>query len=445
MGSRTRAAAVVLGACVLTAAAAVPALAHDMKTEEGKAEAAAILAEYRPGWAAPQAIRGQAIPCTNGKIQNYPCKNVELLSFSPQNEIGGSNSSSSMWSWYDSKTSDEYILFGRNNGVSFVKVTDPLRPVYLGNLPSWNGVKATWTDVRVYKNWMFTGKDSVNNGIQAFNLERLRGVTGPQTFKEDAHYAGLTNSHTLWINSQTGFLYASGASSCKSGVTIIDIKDPTKMKQVACYASEVYSHEALAWNYNGPDKRFTGREILWNFTGQGKTMTIIDVTDKNNLKVLSKTTYPGASFTHQGCFDSEMKTININDETISTRGGSPNFVFNVEKLDAPRLVANYKDTYEAINHNCYTLGNRSYQAAYKAGLQIRDMSQAAGGKVPVVGYFDTEPSSDASGFSHTWMILNPLRSGAVPVGSMGIGLYLVKPTGEAVGSGTGPFPSDIVR
>ncbi|GGJ87541.1 hypothetical protein GCM10010123_16410 [Pilimelia anulata] len=440
MDNRTRKAGIVLGVVALALAAGLPAAAHDTRTEEGKAEAAAILKEYRPGWQAPEAISGAPQACVNGKIDKYPCKNVELLSFTPQNTIGGSNSSSSMWEWYDEQTKDEYVLFGRDNGISFVKVTDPLKPVYLGNLPSYNGVKATWTDVRVYKNWMFTGKDSVNNGIQVFNLEKLRNVTSAQTFKEDAHFKGLTNSHTLWINQKTGFLYASGASSCNSGITVIDIKDPLNLKQVACYSSEVYSHEALVWNYNGPDTRYTGKEIAFNFTGQGKTITILDVTDKSSIKVLSKTSYPGASFTHQGCFTEDMKFLSINDETASTKGGSWNILFNIEKLDAPKFTVNAKDSYEAVNHNCYTVGNRAYQAAYKGGLRIRDAGQFANGKLSELGYFDTEPNSDSSGYSHTWMILRPLRSGAIPVGSMGIGLFLIKPTGEAVGTGTGPFP-----
>jgi choice-of-anchor B domain-containing protein len=400
--------------------------------------AAAVLKAYQPGWMAPQGIQGP-VACTNGMIEKYPCKNVELLSFTPQAQIGGSNSSSSMWEWFDEKTNDEYVLFGRDNGVSFVKVTDPLKPVYLGNLPSYNGVKAVWTDVRVYKNWMFTGKDSVNNGIQAFNLEKLRSVTSPQTFKEDAHFKGLTNSHTLWINQKTGFLYASGASSCNKGLTIIDVKDPMNMKQVACYSSEVYSHEALIWNYNGPDTRYTGKEIAFNFTGQGHTITILDVTDKSNLKVLSKTTYSGASYTHQGCFTEDMKFMDVNDETASTASGSWNIIFNIEKLDAPKFVTNSKDAHKSVNHNCYTVGNRAYQASYTAGLHIRDASQIPAGKIADVGFFDTNPQAD-SGMGNTWMILRPLRSGAIPVGNMGIGLYLLKPTGEAVGTGTGPFP-----
>ncbi|WP_189172245.1 choice-of-anchor B family protein [Pilimelia anulata] len=435
---RTRNLGVVLGAIALAVAAAGPAAAHDTKSEEGRAEAAAVLKAYSPGWAAPQAIRGP-VACTNGMIEKYPCKNVELLSFTPQNTIGGSNSSSSMWEWYDEQTKDEYVLFGRDNGISFVKVTDPLKPVYVGNLPSYNGVKAVWTDVRVYKNWMFTGKDSVNNGIQAFNLEKLRGVTSPQTFKEDAHYKGLTNSHTLWINQKTGFLYASGASSCNKGLTIIDIRDPKNMKQVACYSSEVYSHEALVWNYNGPDTRYTGKEIAFNFTGQGHTLSVLDVTDKSSIKVLSKTSYTGASFTHQGCFTEDMKFLNINDETASTASGSWNIIFNIEKLDAPKFVTNAKDAHKAVNHNCYTVGNRAYQASYSAGLRIRDASQIPAGKIVDVGFFDTAPTVD-SGMGNTWMILRPLRNGAIPVGNMGIGLYLLKPTGPAVGAGTGPFP-----
>ncbi len=52
-----------------------------------------------------------------------------------------------------------------------------------------------------------------------------------QTFTADARFTGLTNSHTLWINQTTGFLYVSGANTCSKGLTIYDIKTPLTLKR----------------------------------------------------------------------------------------------------------------------------------------------------------------------------------------------------------------------
>ncbi|HWS34432.1 MAG TPA: choice-of-anchor B family protein, partial [Actinoplanes sp.] len=238
------------------AVAGPPAGAHDPGSKEGKAEEAELLRIYQPTWKSGTAIADATVTCTGGYAGSYPCKNVDLLSFLPQSSLGG-GSSSSMWYWSDSYNNNEYILYCRSNGVSFVNVTDPSNPRYLGNLPSANGVSSSWCDIRTYNNYAYIGKDSVSHGIQIFDLTKLRNVTTTQTFAASARFTGLTNSHTLWINQQTGFLYVSGANTCSKGLTIYDIKTPLTLTQAACYTGAVYSHESIVINYTGPDTRYT--------------------------------------------------------------------------------------------------------------------------------------------------------------------------------------------
>jgi choice-of-anchor B domain-containing protein len=183
-------------------------------------------------------------------------------------------------------------------------------------------------------------------------------------------------------------------------------------------------------NYDGPDARYAGREILLNFTG--KAFQILDVTDKAGIAVLSSVTHPGAAFVHQGFPTSDLKHAIVNDEYTSNAGGSPDFVYDIEKLDAARYVGrDVADRGEFINHNGYTVGTLHYQAAYRGGLRILDTSAVAAAKLPEVGYFDTEPAVNDSKFSGTWMVLPFLANGVVAVQSMGVGLYLVRPTGPA--------------
>jgi choice-of-anchor B domain-containing protein len=419
-------------AVLLLALAGPPATAHDPETPEGRAEQAEMLRIYEPAWRSGTALVAAApVTCVNGTAGTYPCKNVDLLSFLPQSSLGGGGSSS-MWYWTDTRDSNEYILYCRSNGVSFVNVTDPSNPRYLGNLPSSNGVSSSWCDVRTYKNYAYIGKDSVSHGIQIFNLNKLQGVTTTQTFTADARFTGLTNSHTLSINQATGFLYVSGANTCSKGLTIYDIKTPLTLTLAACYSREVYSHESVVVNYAGPDTRYTGREIAFNYTGQGRRFQILDVTNKSSIVVLSSVTHPGASFIHQGFATSDYKHMIVNDETISTAGGSPDFVYNIEKLDAARFVGKDVGTRGTfVNHNGYTVGNRHFQASYRGGLRILDTTNAASASLPEVGYFDVDPSSNASGYSGSWMALPYLKNGVVAVQSIGVGLFLVRPTGAA--------------
>jgi choice-of-anchor B domain-containing protein len=418
-----------VGTLVLLALAGPPASAHDPQSPEGRAEQSELLRLYEPAWRSGARLAGAPLTCTNGLVDRYPCKNVDLLSFLPQSELGGGGSSS-MWYWTDSRDNNEYILYCRSNGLSFVNVTDPVNPRYLGSLPSARGLSSTWCDVRTYQNYAYIGKDGVDHGIQVFDLNRLRGVTTTQTFTADAHFTGLTFSHTLWINQDTGLLYVSGANTCKKGLTILDIKSPLSPRQVACYDREAYSHESIVLNYHGPDTRYAGHEIVLNFTG--KSFQILDVTDKAAIRVLSSVTHPGAEFVHQGFPTADLTHVIVNDEYTSNAGGSPDFVYNIEKLDAARYVGkDVSDRGEFINHNGYTVGGLHYQAAYRGGLRILDTTAVATADLPEVGYFDTEPTVNDSRFSGTWMVLPFLKNGVVAVQSMGVGLYLVRPTGAA--------------
>ena len=76
--------------------------------------------------------------CQSGVSSGFPCKNVELLARLPLTEIGGGQGADS-WGWKDTETGRYYALFARSTGTSFVDVTDPRSPVYLGNLPSTTG------------------------------------------------------------------------------------------------------------------------------------------------------------------------------------------------------------------------------------------------------------------------------------------------------------------
>ena len=93
------------------------------------------------------------------------------MSFTDKTEIGGSNSTSlnDIWGWTDPQTGKEYALVGMSNGTSFVDISNPENPVYIGRLPTQTN-KSTWRDLKVYQNHVFIVSEASGHGMQVFDL-----------------------------------------------------------------------------------------------------------------------------------------------------------------------------------------------------------------------------------------------------------------------------------
>ena len=158
--------------------------------------------------------------CVGGMAGDYPCDHVDLLEYMPLATIGGTGSAEAndIWGWTDPLTGNEYALVGLTNGTSFVDVTDPENPIYLGRLPTHTG-NSIWRDIKTYDNYAFIVSDlNGSHGMQVFDLTRLRNVPSPPaTFTEDAWYNQIGSAHNIVIDEETGYAYIVGGSSAGSG------------------------------------------------------------------------------------------------------------------------------------------------------------------------------------------------------------------------------------
>jgi choice-of-anchor B domain-containing protein len=421
-----RTAGVVLGLIALTLTATQTSWGHDPNSSEGKEELRKIMADYE----APVRIGDgttiqAAAACTNGMAANFPCRNVDLLAHMPLSTIGGGNGNS-MWGWTDSSTGREYIIFGRSTGAAFIDVTDPVNPRYLGNLPSHNGTSSSWRDIKVYANHAYIGADAISShGMQVFDLTRLRNVTTPQTFTADARYAGFGNSHTLAVNTATGFIYAVGTNTCSGGVHMVNVSSPKSPTNAGCVSNDGYVHENQCVIYNGPDTTYRGREICFNYNED--TLTIVDVTTKSAPVQLSRTGYTGARYTHQGWLTDDHSRLLMNDELDSDSPGTRTFIWNVSDLNAPVNTGVYiSPVNTATDHNNYIIGNRMYQASYRAGLRILDITGIASNQLTEIGFLDIYPSANGTGFNGAWNVYPFFASGTIAISGIEQGLVLAK-------------------
>ena len=128
-------------------------------------------------------------PCVDGMAGGYPCDNIDLLSVLPSSALGGGDMND-IWGWVDPQDGKEYVILGRTNGTSFIDISDPINPIYLGNLAP-SGSNSIWRDIKVDGNYAYIVSEASGHGMQIFDLTKLGAVTSPPvTFSEDAHYTG---------------------------------------------------------------------------------------------------------------------------------------------------------------------------------------------------------------------------------------------------------------
>ena len=364
--------------------------------------------------------------CRDGMAGPYPCRDVDLLSFLPHAEMGGGNGND-IWGWTDPETGREYALVGESTGTAFVDITNPSQPIYLGTLPA-HTVASIWRGIKVFANHAFIISEAVDHGMQVFDLTQLRGVTTPPvTFGETAHYAGFGSTHTLALNTRTGFAYAVGTRTCEGGLHVVDVRTPASPRTAGCFSFDGYTHETQCVTYEGPDTLYRGREICLN--SNEDTLTIVDATDKVEQVQLSRTGYGGSAYTHQGWLTDDQRFFLVNDEgdEQAFKHHTRTWIWDVSDLDAPALVTYYDGPTPSIDHNLYVRGNLVYESNYRSGLRVLDASDVALGALNEVGFFDVYPADDNPNFNGAWTSYPFFASGTVIVNGIEQGLFVVRP------------------
>lgn len=380
--------------------------------------------------------------CKDGMAGKYPCKDTDLLDHLPMD--GESGEANDVWGWTNGNR--EFVIWGVKGGHYFVEVTGGTI-VVLGYLKNPKGIpKNYWHDVKVIGNYAYTVADYAGrHGMQVFDLTKLLDVDPDtdcgdpgycQTFDEDAWYTGterypVRRSHNVVASEESDTIFIVGNGS-GSGLHMVDVSDPTNPTFAGVYDDDGYTHDAQCVIYEGPDSRYTGKEICFCYNED--TVTIVDVTDKSNPKKISRTDYKNNLYTHQGWLSTDQSHIVFGDEADEESGYTDKtrtLVLDVSNLKKPKNFREFLGRTAAIDHNQYTKkiqGNDYiFQGNYEAGLQIYKVKDYGTADFKEVAYFDTYPLRDRAKFNGVWSIYPYLPSGVVVVSSIAEGLFLVKP------------------
>ena len=150
-----------------------------------------------------EALRGEEREYEEGEAGGFTCSEVDLVAFVPVHDLGGERGmiANDLWGWTDPQSGREYAIMGRADGTTFIDLSNPGNPVYLGELPL---------------------------------------TEGAITFEATARYDGINSAHNIVINEETGFAYVVGASgggeTCGGGLHMIDIRDPANPVFAGCFA-----------------------------------------------------------------------------------------------------------------------------------------------------------------------------------------------------------------
>ncbi len=365
-----------------------------------------------PAYAVPpnESIAASRVERDNPQPEGpFASQNVILLSWLDLPALGALASGNDCWG-YVSPSGREYALMGVDNLMVVVEVTDPVNPVIIGNIahPS-----CLWGDVKVYQDVAYVVTDVCNAvGIQVVDLS---GVDSGSVSL--IRTIGLPDrSHNVVVNEDSGYLYTTGSSGGSNVTVIYDLTDPTNPQQVGTWGT--YEHDAQVITYTtGPN---AGREIMFG-ASEGRGLDVVDVTNKSNTFLVSRTPYPGVAYCHQ-VWTEDLQYAYINDEL----DGIPRtIVFDISNLSNPVFLGSFSSGTGAIDHNNYVLNGIVYAANYKSGLRIFD-TNVDPVNAPEVAWFDTYPPDDSDGFDGAWSCYPYLPSGNILISDINRGLFVVR-------------------
>ncbi|KAK8868445.1 hypothetical protein PGQ11_007023 [Apiospora arundinis] len=407
----------------------------------------------------------EAVP--GDPLHKFKCKNIDLYDFINHATLGSPNtdyrgkSGSSSWGWTDSESGREFIVSGMFDGCAFIEILPEGRMLNLGFLPVFSalGNRAYWHEIRSYRHYMLIGSELEGHGIQIFDMKKLLTIDrseAPVLFSNDKDLTGhfnetlpLGRSHNVVINEEANYAVAVGVTprniSCMGGLYFFSLDDPSNPLPLGCDGQDGYVHDAQCLIYRGPDAKYNGRDICYGYNED--TLTIYDVSDKKDSKIISRTSYEGATFTHQGWVNDLQwqEWLFMDDEYDEEDSAGPaadgypvTYIWDIRSLENPKQTGLFKGTVRGIDHNQYVVGDLIFQSNYGAGMRVYDVSSVpqdpTGNGVCEIAYFDIRPEDDnqpgggSIEFSGSWSSYAYFKSGFIFINTIERGGYLVKMT-----------------
>jgi len=307
---------------------------------------------------------------------------------------------------------NEYALVGGSQGLIIVDVTNPDQPKQIVQIPGPNN---RWKEIKTLGHYCYVTSEG-GQGVQVIDLSPLPSATLPSKFyKGDGAIAGqLDRIHALHIDTSAAYLYAFGSGLFQGGAVVLDLQDPFNPVYAGKFDAMGYIHDGYVDN----DTLYAAHI----YTG---TLSIVDMRDKANPKVLGTVQTPG-KFTHNAWLTADRKHILTTDEK------TPSFVTSFDIQDPTDIkeldrVATGDGT-TSIGHNTHVINDYTVTSWYTDGFTIVD-AKRPGNLVEVARYDTWAPAFTGDFFQGCWGVYPYLPSGNIIASNISPAeLYVVTPT-----------------
>ncbi|MBZ0202592.1 MAG: choice-of-anchor B family protein [Ignavibacteria bacterium] len=290
---------------------------------------------------------------------------------------------SSCWG-YTSPVGREYAILGCAKGTAFIDVTNLNNIREVAYVPGVD-TPSCCREMKVFSHYAYVVADGVSSGLQIIDLQYLPDSARlVNTF----FFNGFSRGHTI---SQNGpYLYINAGDYFIGGLFVLDITNPESPVKRGEWESQVV-HDCRVVN----DTIFA-----CNIYSPPGTISIIDASDKNNLRTITSWENIPQPGPHNIAISPDRRIAYVTDEI----GGNPRLlkiweisnIFDVIKLSEwhpPGITT-------SIIHNVELYGNYLFAAHYTAGLRIVDIRDPSN---PFeAAFYDTYRQNDSTTFDGCW-------------------------------------------
>lgn len=384
--------------------------------------------------------------CIDGNAEGFSCNNMSLLAHIPLADFPSNPSSANdIWGHVDLNTLKEYAIIGLRNGVAVVDVTIPTSPQIVGSI---SGLSSTWRDIKVYQyfdsatlRWQAfayatTEADEGLTIIDLNDLENGISLVRRQTIDRSAHNIYISNvdySFNTALAGQEPLVHILGSNNFSGSFRSYTLSDPETLGST--YSNSTgnrndYTHDATSLTINDVRAQTdcaqaTNGDCLVILDFNEDSLRIWEHSDKNLAIELGSSSYPNVEYTHSGWYSEDKQYVIVHDELDEQRHNLNTTlnIFDISSLSTPTLVATWSGPTRATDHNGFVRGNRYYMSNYERGVTVLDITDPA---TPIeVGFFDTYPVSNNSGFNGAWGVYPFLPSGNILVSDINSGLFII--------------------
>jgi len=300
---------------------------------------------------------------------------------------------------YTDQNGREYALLGVRTGTSIIDITDAPDIREVGFIKSADSI---WKDIKTYQHYAYVVTDMDGLGLQIIDLSGL-----PDKVELVNTYKGFSISHNLWVDNQTGILYAQRTYG--SGVRALSLKDPVHPVEVSEFGSE--THDMYVRN---------GRAYISE--GGHDTIGIYDVEDIMNPSLVKRFQIPHSGYVHNSWLSEEGGFLMTTEETP----GKTVKMWDIRDLNDIHIASEYLAP-NGLAHNAHIKGQYAYLSHYGSGLRILDISDPY--HIQEVAYFlkgETDnPGTPSDPYVDAWGAFPFFESGKVLISDIEDGLYVV--------------------